>query len=53
MKVEFTKMNGLGNDFIILDGIHRELPEDLSDFARKVCDRHFGIGADGVVLVLP
>ena len=53
MKVEFTKMNGLGNDFIILDGIHGELPEDLSDFARKVCDRHFGIGADGVVLVLP
>ena len=53
MKIEFTKMNGLGNDFIILDGIHHELPEDLSDFARKVCDRHFGIGADGVLLVLP
>ena len=53
MKIQFTKMNGLGNDFIILDGIHNELPEDLGDFARKVCDRHFGIGADGVLLVLP
>lgn len=53
MKIQFTKMNGLGNDFIILDGIHHELPEDLGDFARKVCDRHFGIGADGVLLVLP
>lgn len=53
LKIEFTKMNGLGNDFIILDGMDRELPEDLSDFARKVCDRHFGIGADGVLVVLP
>lgn len=53
MKIEFTKMNGLGNDFIILDGIHNELPDDLCDFAKKVCDRHFGIGADGVLLVLP
>jgi diaminopimelate epimerase len=46
-------MNGLGNDFIILDGIHNELPEDLCDFAKKVCERHFGIGADGVLIVLP
>jgi diaminopimelate epimerase len=53
LNVEFTKMNGLGNDFIILDGIHKDLPEDLGDFAKKVCDRHFGIGADGVLLVLP
>jgi len=53
LNIQFTKMNGLGNDFIILDGIHNELPEDLSDFARKVCNRHFGIGADGVLLVLP
>lgn len=53
MKVDFLKMNGLGNDFILLDGMNHELPEDLSDFAVKVCDRHFGIGADGVLLVLP
>ena len=53
MDIEFTKMNGAGNDFIILDGINHELPADLSDFTRKVCDRHFGIGADGVLLVLP
>lgn len=53
MDIKFTKMNGLGNDFIILDGINNELPEDICDFARKACDRHFGIGADGVLLVLP
>ena len=53
MKVQFTKMNGLGNDFIILDGINNTLPEDLCDFAKKVCDRHFGIGADGVLVILP
>lgn len=46
-------MNGLGNDFIILDGINNTLPEDLCDFAKKVCDRHFGIGADGVLVILP
>lgn len=53
MKIEFTKMNGIGNDFIILNGIEHELPDDISDFARKVCNRHFGIGADGVLLILP
>jgi diaminopimelate epimerase len=53
LKVEFTKMNGLGNDFIMVDGINNVLPEDLNDFAKKVCDRHFGIGADGVLVILP
>ncbi|AMA72603.1 MULTISPECIES: diaminopimelate epimerase [Aneurinibacillus] len=50
--MNFTKMNGLGNDFIIV--AHFEtLPENASDMARVMCDRHFGIGADGLVFVLP
>lgn len=51
----FVKMHGLGNDFVVigaLDGL--PLPEgELGEFARFVCDRHFGIGADGVVWILP
>lgn len=51
--MKFTKMEGLGNDFIIINGLEEALPEDLSSFARAICDRHFGIGGDGVLLVLP
>lgn len=51
----FTKMHGLGNDFVVisaLDGL--PIPEErLPDFARFVCDRHFGVGADGVLWLLP
>lgn len=50
--MEFTKMQGLGNDFIILYG-EKELPEDASQRAVEWCDRHFGIGADGLVYLLP
>lgn len=51
----FVKMHGLGNDFVVigaLDGL--PLPEEqLGEFARFACDRHFGIGADGVIWILP
>jgi diaminopimelate epimerase len=50
--VDFVKMHGLGNDFIVVAG-ERELPEGASELAIKLCDRHFGIGADGLVYVLP
>ncbi|WP_426447246.1 diaminopimelate epimerase [Paenibacillus sp. S-38] len=48
----FTKMQGLGNDFIVFHG-HDRLPEDAGALALRLCDRHFGIGADGLVFVLP
>ncbi|WP_427338540.1 diaminopimelate epimerase [Caloranaerobacter sp. DY30410] len=48
--LEFTKMHGLGNDFIIFDGINQNLPNH-NELAKKVCDRHFGIGADGMMVV--
>lgn len=55
--MRFGKMHGLGNDFIILDsyGPQRiELEEALlHPLARRLCDRHFGIGADGILLILP
>ncbi len=46
-------MHGAGNDFIILDPGEVEGTEDLSPLARKVCDRHFGVGADGLLIPAP
>ena len=48
----FTKMHGIGNDFIIVDGIRQGVNAGALDVPR-LCDRHFGIGADGVILALP
>jgi diaminopimelate epimerase len=52
--VPFTKMHGLGNDFVMLDCLDEMLvPEDvLSDFSQAVCDHHFGVGGDGTILIL-
>ena len=47
MKLHFTKMNGLGNDFIIFDGRDHSLPEDLGALAKKVCDRHLALAPMG------
>jgi diaminopimelate epimerase len=44
--VPFTKANGCGNDFLIIDGVHA--PPDVAAFTRRICDRHTGVGADGV-----
>lgn len=51
--MEFTKMHGIGNDFIFVDGFKEEMPQDVAAAARNLCDRHFGIGADGLVFLLP
>lgn len=48
----FTKMNGLGNDFIIVYG-EQEMPVNAAELAVKWCNRFFGIGADGLVYILP
>lgn len=50
--MNFTKMHGLGNDFIIVAG-ERDLPENVSQLAVELCNRFFGIGADGLVYILP
>ncbi|CAB3393618.1 diaminopimelate epimerase [Kyrpidia spormannii] len=49
--MKFVKMHGLGNDFVVVE-VHA-LPVDPGALARNWCDRHFGIGADGLVFVLP
>ncbi|SFB37250.1 diaminopimelate epimerase [Cohnella sp. OV330] len=50
--MQFTKMHGLGNDFIVVHG-EPSLPADAAERAVKLCNRYFGIGADGLVYILP
>ena len=54
MKIKFTKMQGLGNDFVVLDyEEYKKSGLELNELALKLCDRHFGIGADGLMVVNP
>lgn len=48
----FAKWQGLGNDFVLIE-TENAFVNKLSSFAQRLCDRHFGIGADGLVLLLP
>jgi diaminopimelate epimerase len=50
MKLSFTKMQGVGNDFVVLDGVSRSIPM-TPRLAKRLADRHFGIGCDQVLLV--
>ncbi|MDR2108386.1 MAG: diaminopimelate epimerase [Coriobacteriales bacterium] len=52
MQLDFIKMHGAGNDFIMVDDLSSGLELTAEQVAR-LCDRHFGIGADGVILVRP
>jgi diaminopimelate epimerase len=49
--IPFVKASACGNDFLIIDGIHA--PPDLAAFSRRICERHEGIGADGVEWLFP
>jgi len=49
----FTKYTGLGNDFVFLDGQTAQGVKNPGELAVKLCDRRFGIGADGLILLLP
>lgn len=51
MKIEFYKYQGTGNDFILLDNRQNIYNEITSEEVKKLCDRHFGIGADGLMLL--
>ena len=55
MKIDFVKMHGLGNNFILIDSQNKSLGDSsfLSYLAKKLCDHNFGIGADGLILILP
>ncbi len=55
--VKFFKYHGLGNDFIIIDETQNQTPELIEtikrNFVKRICHRHFGIGADGLIFTLP
>ncbi|MBX7502375.1 diaminopimelate epimerase [Qipengyuania sp. YG27] len=53
MRVDFTKMHGLGNDFVVLDARARELPAIDQDIARALADRRTGIGCDQLIVLEP
>jgi diaminopimelate epimerase len=49
--IPFVKATACGNDFLIVDGLY--LPADVAEFSRHICDRHHGVGADGVEWLFP
>ncbi len=49
--MRFTKMHGIGNDFVMVDGTAEARPDDAA--VARICDRHFGVGADGLIVVTP
>jgi diaminopimelate epimerase len=52
-KMRFTKMQGAGNDYIYVDCFANPMPHDPAGLSRAVSDRHFGVGADGLILICP
>lgn len=50
--LKFTKMHGLGNDYVYMDAINQNI-ENRTELAKFVSDRHFGIGSDGLILICP
>lgn len=52
-EIPFIKMHGCGNDYVYLDGFSCPVPDDLNGLAQVVSHRHFGIGSDGLVVMLP
>lgn len=52
MKIPFTKMHGIGNDYIYINGYETVIADPVG-VAKRISDRHFGVGGDGLILVLP
>ena len=50
--MNFTKMHGLGNDYVFVNCFREKITEP-SELAKRISDRHFGIGSDGLILVKP
>src|SRR3954471_13683204 len=51
--MKFTKMHGIGNDYVYVDCFAQKMPSDPSALAVKIADRHFGVGGDGLILICP
>jgi diaminopimelate epimerase len=53
MEIQFLKLHGCGNDYILIDCLKNPLPDEniLSELAQKMCDRHYGVGGEGLILI--
>jgi diaminopimelate epimerase len=51
--MRFTKMQGCGNDYVYVDCFRQPMPHDPAGLSRAISDRHFGVGADGLILICP
>jgi diaminopimelate epimerase len=51
--MRFTKMHGAGNDYVYVDCFAEPVPRDIPELARRISDRRFGVGADGLILICP
>ena len=51
--MRFTKMHGIGNDYVYVNCFDVPFPKDPATLARKMSDRHFGVGGDGLILICP
>jgi len=51
MHPQFTKFHGLGNDYLVLEAEQLKDVEDLGEFARRICNRHYGAGGDGIAII--
>jgi diaminopimelate epimerase len=51
--MHFTKMHGAGNDYVYVDCFAEPVPRDISGLARRIADRRFGVGSDGLILICP
>jgi diaminopimelate epimerase len=51
--MHFTKMHGAGNDYVYVDCFAETLPTDPAELARRISDRRFGVGGDGLILICP
>src|SRR6516165_5850129 len=51
--MRFTKLHGAGNDYVYIDCFTQPMPHDPAGLSRRISDRHFGIGSDGLILICP
>jgi len=51
--MRFTKMHGIGNDYVYVDCFQEPMPSDPAALATRIADRHFGVGGDGMILICP
>src|SRR3954447_24488783 len=51
--MKFTKMHGAGNDYVYVDCFSQPVPNDIPELARRISNRRFGVGSDGLILICP